>query len=160
MTEIARRPDLVLVPARDDPNLVLVRGPRTDVRNLIDDCRDARRLVSATPIRRDRNGQYAAVVRIQPRQVEHVRTVPAHRSNRTGMVVAVVLGLVALFGLCAGVTVLVLRAIRDAATAAGDLVPAVVGVGLIAAAIWGLLGQTGHCPGWHCPGCKCGRGHR
>lgn len=31
------------------------------------------------------------------------------------------------------------------------------GIGLIVLVLWVLAGRTGHCPGLHCPGCKCGR---
>jgi hypothetical protein len=103
------------------------------------------RHVATSPPRSLGDGRYRVVILVRRRTVP---TVPS--GVRAGAATFAVLVAVALAGWLLYVrTASLLRTV-------GQVAAGLAGVALLAAVGWFVLGQLGRCPGFHCPGCRCG----
>lgn len=128
-----------------------VRGPWADCAAAVSLARSSGRLLSATMIEPDGTGRFLVEVRMVPLPEPRitVRPVSWYRAE-PGL--AVTAGVVV-----AGLVALAVWAVTTVWPVLPDVGRWLLGIAVGGLVAWFLAGQTGTCPGIHCPGCKCGR---
>ena len=122
-------------------------GYPEDVSRLVDAWRAEGRLLGVrAPVPVPGSDRWAVAVRLR---ADRPAPVPVRRSYRVRWVAA---GAVAGTGVLAGLGWLAYLALVA-------VLPYLAGTAVLLLLLcWVALGQSGSCPGLHCPGCKCGRG--